>query len=123
MVRFRGAATDAQFGEYLAAMSALRSSHGKTVVVLDAREAGDTPARQRKMQAEWLDAHRTLLERDSLGTAFVITRGLIRGVLTAILWMSPIPGGHRVFATYEEAERWAVDQLRAAGLEPGSRSP
>ena len=74
------------------------------------------------MQPAWLAEHRELLERDSLGTGFVITSALIRGVLTAILWMAPVPGGHRVFSSYDEAESWALEQLRAAGLTaPGTR--
>lgn len=113
-VSFEGAATDQEFAAYLARMSEMLEKRQKTVVVMDGRMAGRTPASQRKLQSRWLET----LRRYSLGTAFVIDSGLVRGVLTAIFWVSPLDTPHTVVATYEEAEAWAFAQLRAAGIEP-----
>jgi len=40
-------------------------------------------------------------------------------MLTAILWMSPIAGGHSVFARYDEAEVWGDRAAARSGLDAG----
>jgi hypothetical protein len=121
IVSFRGAVRDEVFRDYLERMTALVTRGEKNVVIMDAREAGRTPPIQRKMQAEWLDANRRELSRNSLGTAFVITSAFVRGVLTAIFWLTSMPSAHTVVKTYAEAEDWAFARLREAGLEPPLR--
>ncbi len=121
VVTFLGPATDEEFRVYLDELTTTRA-RGRSAWVFDATSAGRTPANQRRMQAEWLSDNEALLRETSLGSAFVIDSPIVRGVLTAILWMSPIVGGHAVFAHYGEAEQWAIDRLREAGLEPGADS-
>jgi hypothetical protein len=117
VVRFSGLATDAEFDEYLVSMTRLIVERKqKSVTILDARQSGRSPATQRKKQAAWISAHENLLRQYSLGTAFVITSPLVRGVLTAILWLQPLPSDYTVVGTMAEAERWAHERLRSAGL-------
>lgn len=116
-MRFTGLTTDAEFDDYLNAMTRLIVDRKqKTVTILDARKSDRTPATQRKKQAAWLKAHDNFLRQYSLGTVFVITSPLVRGVLTAILWLQPLPTDYAVVATMAEAERWARQRLAAAGL-------
>jgi hypothetical protein len=117
VVTFDGLATDREFEEYLAAMTKLVLDRRQpNVTILDARASGRSPATQRKKQADWLKQHDQLLRRYSLGTAFVITSPLVRGVLTAILWVQPMSTPHTVVATLDEADRWAREKLREAGI-------
>jgi hypothetical protein len=117
VVTFDGLATDAEFDDYLTAMTRqILDRRQRSVTILDARTSGRAPATQRKKQADWLKQHEQMLRQYSLGTAFVITSPLVRGVLTAILWLQQMPTAHTVAATFEEAERWAVGRLQSAGI-------
>lgn len=125
-VRFGTSWSDADFDRYLETMEREALARCEpNVTILDARGAMNTPAIQRRKQAEWLRRHEATLKQHSLGTAFVIDSALVRGVLTAILWMQPMPAAHIVVATIEEAERWAAEQLArrksaAGGVPPPS---
>lgn len=113
--RFEGTATDAEFDAYLARMGELITRGKVMCLILDARAAGSTPAIQRRKQADWMKRYERELRTQSAGTAFVITSAIVRGALTAILWVQPIPNEHTVVATIEEAERWALAQLAKRG--------
>ncbi len=115
-VRFSGYISEPEFDQYLAAMTNVINRSEKTLTILDARHAIRNPASQRKKQADWLKTHEARLRQYSLGTAFVITSPFVRGVLTAILWLQPLPNDYTVVATLEEAEAWAARQLAAAGI-------
>jgi hypothetical protein len=118
-VTFDGLATDAEFDAYLDTMSrTVLDRREMTVTILDARASGRAPASQRKKQADWLKQHEHRLRQYSLGTAFVIDSPLVRGVLTAILWVQPMATAYTIVGTLEAAERWAAEQLRAAGAAP-----
>jgi hypothetical protein len=116
LVTFEGAATDAEFEAYLAAMSALLERRMITATVLDARRASGAGAAQRRRQAEWMKEHAALMRQYSAGTAFVIESALVRGVLTAILWLQPMESPHIVVATLSVARVWAKQRLRERGV-------
>lgn len=121
VVEFNGTATDQEFDAYLEQMTKLvLERRKKNVTIFDATRSGDTSPKQRRKQAEWLKSNAEMLRMYSLGTAFVITSPLVRGMLTAILWITPMPAPHTVVATYGEAERWAIGRLRDKGLMPSS---
>jgi hypothetical protein len=117
-VRFKGSATDEEFRAYLRDMSEqILARRQKTVTILDAGTWSTSTATQRQLQAEWLREHKDELKRFSLGSAFVIRSPLVRGVLTAIFWIQPMETAHVVVPTVAEAEAWARDRLREAGLD------
>jgi hypothetical protein len=121
VVTFVGVATDAEFEAYLERMSDVMARREVTATVLDASRAGPTPPKQRARQADWIKANADVLRRYSAGSAFVITSPLIRGLLTAILWLAPMPQAHDVFSSRAAAEQWAVARLRARGQAGVSR--
>jgi hypothetical protein len=125
IVRFVGLPTEAEFDAYLEGMTRfIIERKQKTVTILDASQSDRTPASQRKKQAVWLKSHENLLRQYSLGTAFVITSPLVRGVLTAIFWLQPLPTEHIVVGTMHEAEAWGRARLSAAGIAmPPGASP
>ncbi len=117
LVTFEGSVPNDQFEQYLRGMDRMLSRRQPNVTILDATRSDRSPAVQRKMQADWIKTNREALEQYSCGTAFVISSPLVRGVLTAILWMQPLPQGYTVVATLAEAEDWAVGRLRQRGVE------
>jgi hypothetical protein len=116
---FEGPVNDAEFDAYLEETTKRTiSRQTRNVVIVDASAASRPPASQRKRQADWLNQHRPMLKQYNLGTVFVIANPLIRGGLTAIFWISPMPSPTTVVATYAQAEAWAFDRLREAGIQP-----
>jgi hypothetical protein len=113
VVTFEGTVDDATFDGYLKRMDDYVARRQRNAFVFDASGAGRTPAPQRRKQAEWMKINEATLRAFSAGCAFVITSPLVRGALTAILWLQNIPSPYTVVGTRSEAERWARAQLQA----------
>lgn len=122
LITFRGVVPDTEFDAYLDGLERILLRGGPAVAVVDTREAGLLPGAQRRKQAEWYRDRAEALRSTNLGTAFVIDSTAIRGVLTAMLWLAPLPQPYHVAATFEDAERWVLEKLRAGGVPP-STSP
>jgi len=112
VVTFEGSVDDQEFDRYLAQLDALWQRKTRSVIVLDATKATRSTPTQRRKQADWLKENELLLRAYSAGTAFVISSPLIRGGLTAILWLQSLPTPHVVVGTLREAEHWARAQLQ-----------
>jgi hypothetical protein len=113
VVHFSGIASDEEFGRYLGALTEQLETPGKKITILDARFAGRSPSGQRKQQAAWIKANETKLQQKSLGTVFVIDSPMVRAVLSAILWLQPMPTAHTICRTLEEAVAWSSAKLQA----------
>ena len=116
VVTFTGVATDEEFQAYLEAQTRAVLRRQLSVTLVDAMNAGPLGPIHRKQQAEWQQKHAAILKEYSLGTAFAISSPIVRGFLTAILWIQPLPHPHHVAASRADAERWALGRLHAAGL-------
>jgi hypothetical protein len=113
-----GVATDDEFARHLAAVQAnmYGPRAGRRIVIHDATWGGPTSAVQRRMQADWLKAHEDQLRKLTIASVFVIPSTFVRGVLTAILWLQPLPTEHHVTSTLSEALDWADKRLMREGL-------
>ena len=121
VVTHHGAATDEEFDAYLVKLKqnldrAVREKM-KTVLIFDATHAGNSSAKQRQKQAAWMKQHEAPSRLHSAGYAFVIPSTIIRGALTAILWLSPMPAPYVVVATLAEAQSWCLKMLSEAADE------
>jgi hypothetical protein len=116
VITFRGVPTDEEFEAYLEGQTRIVQRRERFASLVDARQAGQMPPVQRRIQAEWMQQHHDALRSFALGVSFAIESPIVRGVLTAILWLAPLPQPYYIAATMEDAERWAVGRLRAAGL-------
>ncbi len=112
VVTFESAVDDEEFERYLARLDALWRHKMRRVLVVDATRAARTPATQRRRQADWMRVNEELLRSYAAGFAFVINSPLVRGALTAILWLQSLPSPFIVVSTLPEAERWALGQLQ-----------
>jgi hypothetical protein len=72
-------------------------------------------ATQRKYAAEFLKRNTALSQLSSLGTASVTPSSILRGIMTAIFWISPPPTPAVFFATRGEAYLHAIDVLERGG--------
>jgi hypothetical protein len=102
LIRFQGALSDDECLAYLAGMRA--ELHGpKRVWLFDARLLTSATIRQRCMQGEWMDTNRALLNAHCARAAFVIDSAIVRGIFTAVLWISPMSVPYEIFATFDKA--------------------
>ena len=63
------------------------------------------------MFSTWMKKNEDLLNTNVQATAFVVNSAVIRGALTAILWLTPMRASHRMVGTLEEAEAWVMQKL------------
>jgi len=112
-VTFVGELEDAAFTRYLEAMDGLLARPGQRALIYDASQTGGIPASLRKRKTDWLAHNRLRIAQCTLGLAFVLPNALVRGALTAILWVVPMPAPHVVVASVEQAreacDRWLDD--------------
>jgi hypothetical protein len=102
---------DAHFKEY----RALLSRNKPYVILMDTTKMGSTTAVFRKRYASFFKDHEAPLKRLCKGGALLITSGIVRGTLTAVLWLTPMPFPHKIVANREEAMPWLNSQLSGSG--------
>ena len=87
-------------------------ARGQTFGVLhDIRGMPGINAAQRKAFADYIDRQRTALAANIVAHGVVVKRSLERGIVTAVLWLSPTPFPVRVFTSPREAEDWVRSKL------------
>ncbi len=113
-ITFAGSVDDAAFRAYLGEYRAVLAQGKPYAVLLDASEAGVPSSAQRKLQADFMRDNAGAMGAVCVGGAFVIQSTLVRGALTAILWLQPMPFRHVVVSTMAEGEAWCRGRLVAA---------
>ena len=75
-------------------------------------------ARYRKLIADWANEPRVreLSRKLCVGSATVVQSQLVRGALTAILWLWTPPTPHRIVGTPREGVEWCLDRLLPSGI-------
>ena len=86
------------------------------VALHDGVRATGIDAAQRKRLAAHVDANRAALAKYCVAAAIVASSPIVRGIVTAVNWMSPPPMSQRVFGTRANAESWLRELLRARGV-------
>ncbi len=119
-VTFEGDPSEGDFDRYLGDLQKnldrCERLDRRSGVLLDASRSGPVSASMRKKQAEWTRTHFDRSARYVVGYAFVIHSPVVRGILTAILWLAPLPSPHTVTNTVREAEEWLRDRLAVAKM-------
>jgi hypothetical protein len=72
------------------------------------------PASQRRHAADWVSRTETLVKRVSLGGACVTPSSILRGLVTAIMWLHKPPNPTEFFATRPQAYLHGIGQLEQA---------
>ena len=118
-VKVVGGSTPADTASYLQHMESLiaraRSTGERAVHVIDAREALLSSASDRRMMGEWMKEHDLDNRETCGGFAFVFDSAIVRGALTAVLWIHPLPAPHFITSDVGEALSWARQRLSQAG--------
>lgn len=110
--------TDAEWDAYLARMRTYPERRTRYVTLTDARGAGAPTAAQRKRAAEVMAADQEVSKRFNVANALVFDSAILRGMVTAITWITPPPVPMQTFATPALALGWLDRQRVARGDEP-----
>jgi hypothetical protein len=85
----------------------------KVVMIVDMRKAGTLRAGQRRIASSWMKQTFPAWKQVAVGSAFIIDSPVVRGVLTALLWLQPLDMPYDVVKSLAEAKRWAFERLEA----------
>ena len=113
-VRYHAKPTIEELDESLERLDAMYQRDGWRVLIIEVDAGVTLDAALRRRQADWMTRQRATIQRGCAGIAFVLPSRLLRGMLTAILWIQPLPAPHRVVGTTEEAETWCHARLAEA---------
>ena len=80
-------------------------------------------AKQRRTFAEHLKRFEAHDVRWNGGSALIVPRAWLRGLVTAVFWISPPKFPHQAFAKRSDALEWAQMQLDAKIAESDAHSP
>lgn len=87
------------------------------VTVRDLRELQMVPSSaQRRYFAAWEREHGEAIAENCLGVANVSESRILRGVMTAIQWITPAPTPEVMVPSMERAVDWGAALFRARGL-------
>jgi hypothetical protein len=113
VMRILGEYTDAEQSAFLEELEQLLRRRTRFVGVLDLSRGGGATALQRKRWADWIAAHDAELRRWVPGMSLVISSMLVRGMVTAVFWLRPMPIPTKTVETLAEAKIWARSQLQS----------
>jgi hypothetical protein len=111
---FRGHVTPDVLAAYFAKVDAWCSNRRRYAAVLDISCTDVPSAAERKRVAEGMAARDAGISRFCAGTAIVLTSALLRGAVTAVLWMHPMKHPHALVATRQEGKALCVEWLAEA---------
>ena len=118
--RIVGARSDKHIVEHLEEYRLLlleaRGQGHKLVDILDIRDAAPPTAKQRRMQGEWNTEYEALMRQTLVGFTFVVSSTVMRGIITAIMWIKPLPVPTAVFTQLEDAIAWGFERLGEEGV-------
>jgi hypothetical protein len=89
--------------------------------IIDLSNVTRATATQRRAVSEHLKRHEEFSARWNVGSALIVPSPWLRGLVTAVFWISPPRYPHATFSDPGEAERWARWQL--ARQERGGTGP
>lgn len=116
-VRFRGSVDGPVMDQYLSDLTrAITQRPGKRAMVMDATECGMVSAAARKKQADWMLEYDENTRLFTMGIAFVLPSPLLRGALTAVLWLQPLPCPYAVVKDVATGEDRCASWLAPHGL-------
>lgn len=110
-VSLEGQVSDEDFQAYLRNSDDLIQAGQAYALIYDGLRTTGLSPRQRRQQVEWIQANRPSLVKLCRGAAFVINSSVVRGVLTAIIWVEAMPFEYVVVGSLIEAEQWVRKRL------------
>ncbi len=114
---FSGKHSNAEVQEFLDESTRLIGKREPYAIVMDMSKMSAASAEQRKMAADWTAQHNDSLRKYTVAQAYVVNSTFVRGLLTAIYWMTPPPYPYKFLGNLEHAYAWAAEMLARRGLQ------
>jgi hypothetical protein len=111
-VTFDKAVDDDQFDAYVKAHYEVLDRDEPYVILFDTRMSGTMSAAQRQEIAEFMRRRKDDIARLCKLSVFVISNPVVRGMLTTVLWLQPLPCPHEVVASIDAAEQLLEHERR-----------
>ncbi|HSC88484.1 MAG TPA: STAS/SEC14 domain-containing protein [Polyangiaceae bacterium] len=109
--RAEGESTDADMEDYLSMLERMLARRERHVIIVDATGGKLLKGQHRKALAEWTRQNEAALRRYRAGLALVTSSAVLRGMITAVYWLTPAPFPYQPVSNMDEAWRWAEAQL------------
>jgi hypothetical protein len=113
-IRYDGPFSDEELERLFRALEGVLKRDGQMAAVIDLRTAVAPPANQRRAQGEWIHKNERKLGRKVMAAAIVTDSAIMRGVVTAIFWVRPLPCPTRVVPDLALAREWIEPFVQAA---------
>jgi hypothetical protein len=114
VVKFTGhKATDDNFIQYLDELKELYAKKETLAIIFDATNAVFPSLKYQKMQGDWLKDNEKMMKDYCVGTSYVITNAIIRGVLKTIFKFQKQPVPHHICGSLDEANDWVIQKISA----------
>lgn len=104
---------DAELKRFLGELEGVLALPGRKVGLIDLTRAVVGTAKQRQMHAQWIEKYEGQLQKQFTAAAIVTDSALIRGSITAVFWIRPLPLPTHVAATVAQAQVWLSPYLEA----------
>lgn len=108
---YLGEYTDTELAQFLSELEAVLTLPGRKVGLIDLSKAVVSSATQRQQHGEWIARHEQQLRAQFSAAALVCDNPLIRGGITAVFWIRPLPLPSHVAANVQQAEHWLAPYL------------
>jgi hypothetical protein len=109
--RASGESSDDDMRSYLTMLELMLSRKARHVIIVDATQGKQLKSQHRKMLADWTQLNRQTLARYRAGLALVTPSAVLRGMITAVYWLSPPPFPYQPVSTMEEGWAWARQRI------------
>lgn len=103
--------TDAELEGMLGELDALLQQSGDKVALIDLTKAKPGSAKQRQTHAQWIANQEAVISRKFAAAVIVTDSAIIRGTVTAVFWIRPLPIPTHITATAHQAEAWLAPYL------------
>jgi len=116
ILRIAGDYDDREQEAFLTEVSSLLDRKKRFAVVLDLSEGGTATPTQRKRFASWIGSSDAAVKQYAVVMSLVIASTLVRGMVTAVFWVRPMPIPTETFDRLAPAEAWAREKLKSAAV-------
>lgn len=113
--------SDEEVLKFIEGQRGLLARRTKHLALCDARSGHAMPATQRKIFGDWLRESADASRRYTMGMAIVVDNALIRGALTAVLWVVEPTCPTKAVSTLEDGFAFLTECGERAGM-PGIRA-
>lgn len=118
-IAFDAHPSDRDVHDFIAVNRALLAKQVRHCTVVDMRLILEATPLQRKLVANYVTTELQALKMWRVGTAFVVSSSLVRGIVAAVMWLQRPPYEWKLAPTVNAGIAWCEEQLSPPEPSPG----